>query len=119
MREIRFDPDFWPRMHNMLNRHELVQKVWKNDAKWTDMTAFLKSMSKELTLLSIENLDKIRYDFDTYPRFDRNVNNGEITYDWRCLNIYVKDINAFVEMFWRFESDDVIYIKSDLSMRYA
>lgn len=119
MREIRFDSKFWPTLHDMLHKPVSIHKVWKNGATWTNKTAFLESLSKALTQLSVENINNIRFDFDKYPRHFEKVHDGEFTYDWRCLNVYVEDINAIVEMYWRLESDDVIYVKSVFSMRYA
>lgn len=121
MREIRFDPDFWPRLHETMNDPHSTTKVFKNGCQWTNKTEFLKSVAKLLTQLSIEDVDKLKYDFDTYPFYhDKRTDPNIVRYEWRCANIPIKDIGVLATFYWRFNGTpyDVIYIKSCWSLEY-
>lgn len=110
MREIRFDPEFWPRMHTVMNTPPSIGRY----TNWENKTLFLKSLSKTLTELAIEDEFKLKYDFDRFP-IESVYEKDNLGGEWRRANVPVDDIGLSISFRWKFMNErKAIYVKSML-----
>lgn len=67
MRKFQFDETFWT---------DLSERIHTNKAAYEGKNCdydgvFFENLTKLLAMLSIENTEKLKYDYDTYPYYNK------------------------------------------------
>ena len=100
MREIIFSKSFWPTLHTRINLKNHNLNPVTDD--------FLAEFTKAITTLSIEDIEKLRYDFDKYPIYGTLPEYTSIILRSISFNL---DNNKKGLLIWRFHSNDEIIIR--------